>query len=81
MSAPDLRLPDDLLPQDGRFGSGPSKVRPAQLVAYCRSQLAGFKCPRSVEIVDRLPRTAMGKLDKRVLRTDYGAGVAVSGGR
>jgi long-chain acyl-CoA synthetase len=57
------------------------KVRPAQLVAYCRSQLAGFKCPRSVEIVDRLPRTAMGKLDKRVLRREYGAGVAVSGGR
>ena len=27
----DLRLPDDLLPADGRFGCGPSKVRPAQV--------------------------------------------------
>ena len=28
---PDIRIPADLLPADGRFGSGPSKVRPAQL--------------------------------------------------
>ncbi len=57
------------------------RVQPAQLIAHCRSQLAGFKCPRSVQIVDQLPRTAMGKLDKRVLRERYGAGVAVSGVR
>ena len=30
---PRIRLPADLLPADGRFGSGPSKVRPAQLAA------------------------------------------------
>lgn len=29
----DLRLPDDLLPSDGRFGCGPSKVRPEQVSA------------------------------------------------
>ncbi|MBK5306064.1 MAG: phosphoserine transaminase [Frankiaceae bacterium] len=29
----DITIPTDLLPQDGRFGSGPSKVRPAQLDA------------------------------------------------
>ncbi len=29
----DLRLPDDLLPADGRFGCGPSKIRPAQISA------------------------------------------------
>ena len=28
---PDIRLPDDLLPADGRFGCGPSKVRPEQV--------------------------------------------------
>ena len=28
---PDIRIPAELLPADGRFGSGPSKVRPAQL--------------------------------------------------
>mgnify|MGYP005811279165 CR=1 FL=1 len=31
--APDLRIPTDLLPADGRFGSGPSKVRPEQVAA------------------------------------------------
>ena len=30
---PDIRIPDDLKPGDGRFGSGPSKVRPAQVDA------------------------------------------------
>jgi phosphoserine aminotransferase len=29
--APTITIPDDLKPRDGRFGSGPSKVRPAQL--------------------------------------------------
>jgi phosphoserine aminotransferase len=29
----DISIPADLLPQDGRFGAGPSKVRPAQLEA------------------------------------------------
>lgn len=54
-------------------------VEPARLLEYCRSQLAGFKCPRSLQVVAQLPRTAMGKLDKRALREQYGAGVSVSG--
>jgi phosphoserine aminotransferase len=33
VSTPDISLPADLLPRDGRFGAGPSKVRPAQLDA------------------------------------------------
>ena len=33
MTTPDITLPSDLLPRDGRFGAGPSKVRPAQLDA------------------------------------------------
>ena len=36
MNPPDprsIRLPDDLLPRDGRFGCGPSKVRPEQIDA------------------------------------------------
>src|SRR5436309_16024788 len=30
---PEIRIPDDLLPADGRFGCGPSKVRPATVSA------------------------------------------------
>jgi phosphoserine aminotransferase len=32
-STPDIRIPVDLLPRDGRFGSGPSKVRPEEVDA------------------------------------------------
>ena len=31
--AHDIRIPDALKPSDGRFGSGPSKVRPEQVAA------------------------------------------------
>jgi phosphoserine aminotransferase len=33
----DIRIPDGLKPADGRFGSGPSKVRPAQVEALARA--------------------------------------------
>ncbi len=32
-SPPDITIPDDLMPKDGRFGAGPSKVRPEQIQA------------------------------------------------
>src|SRR5215472_3692499 len=32
-NVPDIRIPDSLKPSDGRFGSGPSKVRPEQVAA------------------------------------------------
>ncbi|MFB9799287.1 AMP-binding protein, partial [Streptomonospora salina] len=37
----------------------------AQLQAYCREHLAGFKVPRTVRFVDRVQRTAVGKQDYR----------------
>jgi acyl-CoA synthetase (AMP-forming)/AMP-acid ligase II len=43
----------------------------AELDAFCRSRLAGPKCPRSYEIVDSVGRNAMGKFDKRALRRPY----------
>jgi acyl-CoA synthetase (AMP-forming)/AMP-acid ligase II len=46
----------------------------ADLIAYCRSQLATFKCPRTVEFVDELPRDPNGKLYKRLLRERYWVG-------
>ncbi len=42
----------------------------AELIAYCRSRLAVFKCPRSVEFVDALPRTPTGMLLRRQLRAE-----------
>jgi len=48
----------------------------AELIAHCRSYLAHFKAPRSVEIRDALARTATGKLQKFKLREPYWAGKA-----
>ena len=42
-----------------------------QLIAFCRENLAHFKCPTSIEFRDELPRTATGKLQKFKLREPY----------
>jgi fatty-acyl-CoA synthase len=46
----------------------------AELLAYCRSELATYKCPRSVDFVEELPRDDNGKLYKRLLRERYWEG-------
>jgi Acyl-CoA synthetases (AMP-forming)/AMP-acid ligases II len=45
-----------------------------ELIDFCRSRMAHFKCPTSVEIRDALSRTATGKLQKFKLREPYWAG-------
>lgn len=52
--------------------AGPDLER--ELIAFCRVNLAHFKCPRSVDFVDELPRLPTGKLYKRLLRDKYWAG-------
>jgi acyl-CoA synthetase (AMP-forming)/AMP-acid ligase II len=44
------------------------------VIAFCRSRLAHYQCPTSVDIVDDLPRSATGKVLKRTLREPYWAG-------
>jgi fatty-acyl-CoA synthase len=51
-----------------------STVTPEELIAHCRQSLAGFKCPKRVELRDHLPRTATGKLQKFKLRAPYWEG-------
>ena len=52
-------------------GSG---VTVADLTAHCREHLAGYKCPKRIEFVTTLPRTATGKLQKFKLREPFWAG-------
>jgi long-chain acyl-CoA synthetase len=52
----------------------------ADLVAYCRASLAGYKCPRSIDIVETIGRTAMGKINKRALRAPYWDSARTIGG-
>ncbi|MCV7298379.1 long-chain-fatty-acid--CoA ligase [Mycobacterium barrassiae] len=53
-------------------GNAPTE---AELIAYARERLAGFKLPKSVDFVEVLPRNPSGKLLKRELREPYWAGV------
>ncbi|MDH5673598.1 MAG: AMP-binding protein [Myxococcales bacterium] len=42
-----------------------------ELISFCRERLAHYKCPRSVDFTDALPRHDNGKLYKRRLREQY----------
>jgi len=48
---------------------GPELER--ELLEYCRSQLAHYKCPKAVDFDRELPRQPTGKLYKRLLRDRY----------
>jgi long-chain acyl-CoA synthetase len=45
-----------------------SSVTPASVIAYCRENIAAYKVPAQVDIVAELPKSATGKILKRVLR-------------
>jgi fatty-acyl-CoA synthase len=42
-----------------------------ELIEHCRSRLAHYKCPHSVEFLESLPKTGTGKVLKRELRKKY----------
>ena len=44
-----------------------------EIVAHTRTRIAGFKCPKSVDFVDELPRNPSGKILRRQLREPYWA--------
>jgi fatty-acyl-CoA synthase len=65
---------------DGKWGEVPKavivakpgcKLSEAELIEFCRSRLAHYKCPHSIEFCESLPKTATGKVLKRELRTKY----------
>ncbi len=45
-----------------------AEATPAELVAYCKEQMAAYKYPRSIELMAELPKTATGKILRRELR-------------
>ena len=53
----------------GGVDAGPDLER--ELIAYCRQNLAAFKCPRSIDFDAGLPRLPSGKLYKRLVRDRY----------
>jgi long-chain acyl-CoA synthetase len=72
-----IGVPDDewgeivLAAVELRPGFQASPELASEMIAYCRDRLAHFKCPRSVDFVEVLPRSDSGKMLKRVLRDQY----------
>ena len=50
-----------------RVGTAPTE---AEIIAWCRGRIAGYKRPRSVRFIndEEMPRTATGKIQHRLLR-------------
>jgi acyl-CoA synthetase (AMP-forming)/AMP-acid ligase II len=51
-----------------------TSIDPDELIAHCRARLAGYKTPKSVNVVEELPKSASGKILKREVRDKYWAG-------
>ncbi len=48
-----------------------AKASEEELIEFCRAHLAHFKCPRRIQFIGALPRTATGKIQKNLLRDKY----------
>ena len=48
----------------------------AELIEFCRERLAHFKCPKAISVIEALPRTATGKIQKNQLRDRFWKGQA-----
>ena len=46
-------------------------VSEADLLAFCKERLADFKRPKKIHITDAIPRTATGKIQRRVVQQHY----------
>ena len=66
-----IGVPDDIrdeavkafiLPEDG------ARIDEEEIVEYCRNNMAAFKVPSFIEVVDDFPRTCSMKIEKRLLR-------------
>ena len=61
-----------------RPGTPPSRETEQEILERCRSRIARFKCPKSIDFVDALPRLPNGKVEKRRLRDPYWADRSVA---
>ncbi|MDQ4116240.1 MAG: long-chain-fatty-acid--CoA ligase [Actinomycetota bacterium] len=72
-----IGVPDDRwgeVPKACVVAAQDATVDPDELLAYCREHLASFKCPKSVDVLDELPRNPTGKILKKDLRKPFWEG-------
>jgi fatty-acyl-CoA synthase len=48
-------------------------VTAAEVIQFCRANVAGYKTPRHITFVDEFPRTAAGKIRKHLLTPERNA--------
>ncbi|HET9531212.1 MAG TPA: fatty acid--CoA ligase [Blastocatellia bacterium] len=53
---------------------GGAQASEKELIDFCREHLAHYKCPKRVEFIEALPRTATGKIQKNLLRERFWKG-------
>ena len=51
-----------------KAGTAPSDDLKKTLIEHCKGKIAVYKLPREIEFIDAMPRTAVGKLLRRMLR-------------
>ena len=51
-----------------------TEPNPAEIIAWTREKIAAFKCPKSVDFIEALPRNPSGKILRRTLREPYWEG-------
>ena len=55
-------------------GASAGEALAREILGFCEGRLAKYKCPRSIDFTDSMPRDPNGKLYKRKLRDPYWAG-------
>ncbi|SPF38458.1 AMP-dependent synthetase and ligase [Syntrophobacter sp. SbD1] len=50
------------------------KVEEEELIAHCKSKLAGYKCPKAIEVWDTLPTTPVGKILRKDIKKTFWQG-------
>ncbi len=54
-----------------RSGFAASPELADELIGWTRDRLAGFKCPRTIDFVDNIPRSEAGKVQRKEIRARY----------
>ncbi len=54
------------------FKEGQS-AEPDELIAFCKERLAGYKCPKGVEVWDAIPKTVVGKVVRKEVKEHFWA--------
>ena len=55
-----------------------AQLTPEQLIDWARERIGGYKYPREVHVIDAIPLTAVGKIDRKALRERLGRGESIA---